>query len=448
MSRRIATVLAAGSTLGLGGFAQAQTAASLDLDRAYAAELAADAAQRASAAAADESAGFDIAGKDGATLNIGALVQFRYTANFRDEDAAGVGSSGDFTHGFEIPRAQLRFSGNVINDRIRYYIEGDFGEVNSAENDFQIEDAWIEYDFAGSLEGVTVRAGQFKLPLIYEELVHPEYSQTVDRSVANEVFSQQRSQGIQFAYTSDAWRAMVAVSDGLATGGSGFAGAEADIALTGRFDYKFEGDWDAFNDFSSFQTDEAAYRVGAALHWETWGDTNNAAAGGLASAPLGTLSGTTDGQLIAYTFDAQLEFGGWNFYGAFLGSYVDSDASTAGAAGVGEFNDFGVVAQAGYFVTEQVELFARYDGVFVDDERAGFSGAGAEDNFNFVTFGGTYFFVPESHALKFTTDVVISIDETASLSGAGLGGSSSITGILGQAEEPEIAVRAQLQLVF
>jgi len=463
MKRTLITTVAAGTALGLGGVASAQDGdrtstrtelSSLDLNRAYASELSADSLARRSAQAdRPESAGFTLTSGPN-SLNIGGLFQFGYTAGFRDDNAGNVGPDQDFTHGFLIRRARLDFSGNLINDRITYRISGDFGEINSAENDFQITWAYGEYAFEDALEGLSVRFGQFKLPLFYEELVEPEYQLTVDRSLTNELFSQQYSQGLMFTYATESWRAHAAVSDGLNTAGSTFNTAgDSDIALTGRVDVKLAGDWAAFDDFTSFRNSDDAFRVGAAVHWEHFGDTNPPTSGNsFGLAGLGIPGGAAlEGDLIVYTADAQYESNGWNVFAAFYGASVTNNRT-----GGSQPNDFGVVVQGGYFLTDQVEVFARYDALFLDDEeRSNLN----EDNLNFLTAGATYYFVPESHALKFTTDVVIAFESGTDLATTGGGGNgllnqpnpqrSDITGLLGQTNErPEIAVRAQLSLTF
>lgn len=447
MSRTVVTMVAAGTALGLGGIASAQDStrngttelSSLDLNRAYASELSADSlARRSAQAGRPESAGFTLTSGPN-TLNIGGLFQFGYTANFRDDNAGNVNADADFSQGFSIRRARLDFSGNLINDRISYRISGDFGEINSAENDFQVTWAYGEYEFSESLEGLSVRFGQFKLPLFYEELVEPEYQLAVDRSLTNELFSQQYSQGLMFTYETESWRAHAAVSDGLNSAGTTFNSTDADIALTGRFDVKLMGDWSAFNDFTSFRNSDDAFRVGGAIHWEHFGDTNPPTTGSNASIlPVGA----NEGDLIAYTADAQYESNGWNAFAAFYGSSVTNNRT-----GNAEPNDFGAAVQGGLFLTDQIEAFARYDTLFLDDDERTLD----EDHLNFVTVGATYYFVPESHALKFTTDVTVAFNSGTDLVTGGVLNQqrSDVTGLLGQTNErPEIALRAILSLTF
>ncbi len=441
MSKKIATFVIAGTACGL---ASAQS--TLDIERAYTAELMADAANRSSLLqGAGEGSGFTLTSGDGSsTLTTNALFQFRYVANFRDENNVGVGADQDFTAGFEIPRARIDWSGNLINENLTYRISGDFGEINTAgANTLAVTWAYGQYAFEG-MEGAFVRFGQFKAPLMWEELVDPEFQLSADRSVTGEAFSQQYSQGLMFGYEAEAWRAYFAFTDGLGSAGTNFNGAGADWALTARGEFKFAGDWARFTDFTSWRNSDYAGKFGAAVHYEQYGDTGGSA-GSL--HPLGLADGAGDGEQLLYTADVAIEGNGWNAFAAFYGSSSEGEAS-----GSVDADDFGVVVQAGLFVTDQIELFGRYDGLFLDDNRFG---QGVEDSFNFATFGANYYFFPESHAVKATLDVIISFDDTAtSLTGIGpvnfngQTGAVSPTSLLGQDGDTEFAIRAQASVLF
>lgn len=438
MSKKIATFVIAGTACGL---ATAQS--DLDLERAYSAELLADAANRTSLLqGAGEGSGFTLTSGDGqSTLTTNALFQFRYVANFRDENNAGVGADNDFTTGFEIPRARIDWSGNLINDNLTYRISVDGGAINNAANSdphqLQVTWAYGQYAFEG-MDGAFVRFGQFKAPLLWEELVDAEFQLAADRSVANETFTGGYSQGLMFGYEAEAWRGYFAFTDGLNSAGSRYnsAGA-ADYALTARADFKIAGDWARFTDFTSWRNSDYAGKIGAAVHWESYGDTNPSSGGG----PLGLSQGVQGDQLV-YTIDAAVEGNGWNAFAAFFGSWTESDTGTNT-----DRNDFGVVAQAGVFLTDQFELFGRYDGIFLDSDRPG-----AEDDFNFAAIGFNYYFFPESHAVKATVDLLMSFDETVpsltAINGLGQGGATSPTSFLGQGDDTEFAIRAQASVLF
>lgn len=436
--RKIVTFVIAGTACSIAG---AQT--SLDVERAYAAELAADASNRSSLLqGANAGSGFTLTSGDGSsTLNINGFFQFRYVANWRDDSAADVSSQDDFTHGFEIPRARIDWSGNLINDNMTYRISGDFGEKRSPDNSFGVTWAYGQYAFEG-MDGAFFRFGQFKAPFLWEELVDPEFQLAGDRSVVNETFSQGYSQGLMFGYEADAWRGYFAVTDGFRSAGTNYNGpGESDIALTLRGEFKFAGDWARFTDFTSWRNSDYAGKIGAAFHWETYGDTAPSDVGN--SASPGIYGANTSGDFFGYTVDVAVEGNGWNAFAAFIGAHNNDDAP-----GSTDFDDFGVVLQAGIFVTEQIELFGRGDALFLDGDRNA-----ADDELYFLTFGVNYYAFPESHAVKASLELLWALNETtpALLGPGGFPGNSgsfSTTSFLGQAEDTEIAVRAQISVLF
>jgi len=442
---QIKLFVVAGAALGLTAGAMAQNAG-LDYDRAYSAELNADAAARTSqlqGGTAGNDGFFYIGdGTGNYRLNMSGLLQFRYTVNLRDDQPtnAGGGTDDDTTIGFSLPRTQLRWHGNIINPNWKFYIQGDFNDSNG----FTLQHAYGQYDFE-NMEGGFLRFGQFKLPILSEELIAPEFQLAADRSVTNEFFSQQYSQGLMFGYMSDSFAVHAAFSDGIGSANTAFnanlaggaRGAEADFALTARVDVKLEGDWDRFDDFTSWRGDDLAARIGGAIHWESAGDTNpSIAAGG-------------DYEFLMYTVDAAVEGNGWNLYAAFIGANSESGAFDS--------DDYGAVFQGGVFLTDQWELFGRWDALFLDDGARGIA-ATADDDLHFLTFGVNYYFVPMSHAAKFTLDTVWSLNTTAPTLTGGAGSTVATTGsvlpdprftqVLGDGDDGEFVLRAQIGIAF
>src|SRR5690606_6952326 len=119
-----------------------------------------------------------------------------------------------------------------------------------------LEEAWAQYNFGN---GWKARWGQFKLPLLREELVSSSRQLAVERSFVNEFFTQDRSQGIELSYEQEDWRFAFAFSDGLDTENTDInSDAENDYAFTGRFEYKMAGTWSRFADFTSREGDDFA----------------------------------------------------------------------------------------------------------------------------------------------------------------------------------------------
>lgn len=418
MARTLSSALTsvAGLALSAAG-ALAQGSLSLDAERAYAGELAADAGARTSLLGAAPRAGYDkgfvLADTGGDyKLNIGGYTQFRYVANVRDEPPGD--DQEEFTSGFQATRTRLIFSGTVLNPDLSFFIHGGFTRFNGT---FGLLDAFAKYDLD---DGFSIKWGQYRLPLMREESVADHLQLFAERSVFNSYFSQDRSQGVELAYEGDSWRLMGDFSDGLASLNTDIdSDREADLAWTGRAEWKWDGEWSQFRDFTSWRGSELAGMVGGAIHWQSGGDT----------------TGTFDADVYQYTLDASFEGDGWNAFAAFAGRHVE----TGDAPSV---EDYGLLVQGGYFVSSQTELIARYD-ILLPDEVGNTPGT---EKFQSFSVGANYYLSPDSHAAKFTADLQWYPD---SLQGSEMVVNPNTNiGILDDVEGDQIVLRLQFQLVF
>lgn len=401
----------------------------LDQSRAELANMKADAANRTSLLAAGAEAGHDEKGfymADGENfrLNVGGQIQFRYNMNFRDSDSA-PGADDEFTHGFQTRRTKIEFWGNVINPNLHYKVVGAFDRDEGGN--FQLEDAWVAYDFN---ENMTMTWGQFKAPFMREELVSSKYQLAADRSTMNEVFNQDRSQGIQLEWHNDNFRILGAFTDGFYTDNTDFtSGAEADFALTGRIEYNTTGDWARYKDFTSWRSaDKIGLIFGGAGHWQSEGDTGG----------TGPLAAGGDAEYWALTGDIGVEGKGWNLFGSVVWSNVDVDGGI-------DADNWAFNIQGGVFITNKDELFARWDMIFPDDDLTSTD----DDDFTTITFGWNHYFVEESHAAKFTLDLLWYLEATGDFGGSTFAGTES-TGInlLPSDDDDQWGIRAQFQLLF
>lgn len=390
--------------------------------RAYEAELAADAATRSSLLGEGGGAGYEkgkftiYSGDKANSLWIAGHFQFRYNANFRDEDTA-PGANDEFTQGFQMRRTRLRAGGSIWDKNLTYQIQMD---VNRATGEWGLVDAYAQYKFEN---GMTARWGQFKLPFLREENISDSNQLAAEASTTHSVFTQGRSQIVQLEYLADQFRLTGAFSDGFNTLNTDFDSArEADFALTGRADWMFAGDdFKRFDDFTSFRSQDYTGMLGAAFHYQDGGETG----------------GTPDQSLASAVIDTQVEGQGWNIYAA--GIWRNVDAASASE----DFNDFGMVLQAGYFVSDQTELFARLDITWADDNRA--ASDATDDTFHTVTGGVNYYISPESQAVKFTADVQYFFNPEADLS---IVSPTTGTGLLADGEDGQIQLRLQMQVMF
>jgi hypothetical protein len=429
MGQTKSLVLLAGAALSLGASAAMAQQTGNDEIRATVAEMMADAETRSSLLSAGD-AGHDgrffIAG-DGFRLNVGGQIQARYYANFSDAS----GNNDGFESGFELARVKLNFQGDINKDWF-YRVRGDFA---TSGGDFGLDYGYAGYKFAN---GSRMTMGQFKLPLLREELVGDDRQLAVERSVTNHVFTQGYSQGIMLDYETESWRVAGAFSDGLDTANTGFTDnqtsawvvsgdglGEADYAFTGRFEYMFSGGWKMFDDFTSAKGQDFGCLLGVAAHWQESANTNNP-----------TDVDTDTGE---FTVDLSLEGDSWNIYGAFIYRYQNYTALGTGSS---DQSDYGWVVQAGWRFAENTEIFGRYDGCVFDSDNPAFSG---NDTFNFLTFGLNQYYA--GHAAKATVDVLWALDGTAQANGD-ITSALDSQGLIGQSEDNEVVIRAQFQLLF
>jgi hypothetical protein len=426
MTRTQALLFVAGAALTSSAMAQN---AGMDQDRAYQAELLADAGNRSSLLAqagnagwSSETGGFFIGdGTGNNTLQIGGDTEFRYNMSIRDD--ASVGDNEDFTQGFGTGFTRLRFMGNIWSKDFQYKIQLT-NDGQAGDSGFALEDAWGMYNFGNEF---SLGFGQAKVPLIWQDYgIDVPFVLGVERAIATQVFAPGYTQGIWGTYAADMFRVTGAISDGAAAANTPFnSSAESDYAITARVDVKAMGsDWNRFSDETSFQSQtEMALRVGGGVHFQDGGETG----------------GTIDQQIFVYTLDAQIEGGGWNAFGAFYGSTIDTGGAT-------DTDLFGGILQGGIFVTDQVELFARWNAIFFDSSAAA---GGADDDCHFAEAGVTYYVSPESHAFKVSFFGGYAFNDTTPLFGAGgLLEGSTRSGFLGDTEDGEIVLGAEASILF
>lgn len=380
-------------------------------DRAYQAELMASSQSRTN------SAGL-FADNGGSTVKVGGFSQFRWISNFRDNPSLGSsGHDSGFTHGFEATRTRLEVTGTIGSDNLSFKVDSDFNKSGEAS----LKDAYGNYKID---DNNAIKWGQFKAPLLREELVSDVRQLSVERSIVNTIFTADRAQGVMWTYESDSIRFMGALTDGPRTLNTPYNSAsEGDIALTGRFEFKWGDDWKRFNDFTSWRNKDMAGLFGAAVHWQHTGNT-----AAVASQP--------QANMFEYTADYSLEGNGWNFYIAGVGSHFTPDNSS------GDTDDWGVLAQGGIFVSDADEIFGRWDWVIPDSDRTD------NDDFHTLAAGWNHYFFPESHAAKFTADVQWFINKASKNElVAGIADSNN-NALRPDDQGDQFAIRLQMTLVF
>jgi hypothetical protein len=369
-------------------------------------DVLADADTRSSLLQSGMTAGWDghpfIASADGNfRLELQGQVQVRFVYNNQDDDS----SSDSDRWGFENRRTKIKFAGHVVDPTWKYKVTGAFKDSGGA---FTLEDSYIEKKLGN---GWSVRIGQFKAPFMREELVSSSKQLLVDRSLVNERFNQDFSQGVQLDYKAEQFNFAFMLHDGFGSDNVPWSTEDTEFAGTARVEFLAAGEWKQFKDFTSKQGSETAVLLGAAVHYE--------------KDEYGTGSGP-EVEDWRFTLDGSVEGDGWNVFAAFVYQDLDSDGGT-------NVSPWGFVIQGGLYVNEKNELFLRYE--------YGDSDADSAEDLSVITVGLNHYF---NKNVKWTTDVGFGLDE--------VDGAWDKTGVGwredGTDEDGQFVFRTQLQLLF
>jgi hypothetical protein len=210
-----------------------------------------------------------------------------------------------------------------------------------------------------------------------------------------------------------------------------------------------DGAWGQFKDMQGWRGSPFAAMVGAAVNWQHAPGTPPA---NRPSIGNGQLSPTVADEvtLLTYTADFNMRGDGWSFWTAFLGNYLYDGGSVATGLGVEDSISYGAVVQGGVFVTDALELIARYEFLRVvsDQQVSSVNSALSNQTLNIVTLGFNYYF--NKNSLKFTLDGGWAFDAVQfsnGLYGEPVAGANWRSTSTGQGVG-EVVIRAQMQLLF
>ncbi len=453
--------LLAGATLTSAALADGLTA---DQVRAIVAEMNADAATRSSllqgGAAAGRDGKFFLASADNKfRLNFSGFAQFRYTANFRDEngvagDAGSVGNGGgsdtSFQSGFSNRRTAVTFDGHVVNPDLKFNIRLVSTGAGTVAND----DIFMTYALDNNWY---IKGGQFKKAFSRENMMSDTMIIGAERSVTDALFSAGRVQGLELGYKTEEWMFSAQFDDGFNSANTAFnanqtafgfpVAGQAAYSIGGRADWIVSGSADQLRDATSKPTDKQAFGLGGAVNWQ------QARRG---PAELGGATVYPDS--LNWTIDAQFEDSGWSAMGGVIGNYNRAKGPTSFISTSG--HNIGLFLQGAYRWSNESEAFLRYDGIYLARNTGNMALANpapaaslSPKNYQFITFGYTHYFA--DHAAKLTVDCIMSLNPTAQFAGAGNAAlqnifniSGSNLGLQGTSKGLEAAIRAQFQIMF
>ena len=349
--------------------------------------------------------GFFIASPDGNfILNLSGQLQIRYATNFlssRDYSilnanpgagvnrntapAPSINSYNKSTYGFEIRRMKLDFFGHVIDPSWQYRLILIYNQNQNASlipggnnaagangsSNAGMEEAMVIKDMG---DGFRISLGQFKSPFLREEIVSSRRQLAVERSLVDQMFSTKFTQGIQGTWTGDYLIFEAMYNDGGSNANTGATAAFnsesvgspqnlnngagfTQWAVTAHAGWLAYGQWNDFNDLSSFPGEGEGLMFNAWLNMQRGGESATSAIQGTNNIPL---NGNSDAQFLTWSVDASWHLGGANFFSYFvMNTAYDIPATTTN--NISSINNYGAVVQGGYFITDTVELFGRWE---------------------------------------------------------------------------------------
>lgn len=416
----------------------------------------------------DAKKGFFLASADGNySLSIKGETQFRWAYESRDIGfaTAAQGSPSSSTDedvwGFEVRRARLTFFGTVVDPSWYYEVKLGFARSGGAAI---LEDAFLEKKFDG---GVNLRAGQFKTPYLRESIDSATGLLAVERSLVDTFFTAGRAQGLRLAWESDVVRVEGFYGSELAAAGSapysivngsaaelnagsalgipgsqntGFNAVQTDYAFIGRIEAKTGGDWKQFKDMQSYRGEAAAALFGLAGYIQQ-------------VAPISGTNGATPDVMWSTTADLRIDFGGANIfvYGVYRDISLQESQPTRDGGDANELQQWGAVAQGGYFVTDDIEAFIRYEVGNSDTDKyraqATVDEAEAEE-LSILTVGANWWPAGVKNRIKISGDFGYAFTPIVDFAASGADWLPAYTEADGETLGGEWVVRTQLQFTF
>jgi len=270
---------------------------------------------------------------------------------------------GEDSTSFDVRNARLELAGSVMNGEFGWVVSNDFGSTNtdSAGSGSTLQDAYFDWNLC---EGEGIRFGQFKTGYGHQWNVSYAAQQFIDRSNVTELFNINRQGGIAyFGNIGDFGRHSLGlfngsqVREGNATEGVNTGGNDNKVMGVYDISFNLAGDYDRSYEGAPMGGDLSA-GMGASVYY------------GQGDATLGDFASDFDNY--GANVDLGLRSGEFSFQAE--GFYAGQNWDQETAAGVDGYDNFGLYAQAGYFVVPtEWEVAGRFGWISFDDDFAGFN---------------------------------------------------------------------------
>jgi hypothetical protein len=360
-------------------------------------------------------------------VNVRGVVRARYIANFQDDDAGGIDST---RWGFDNPQTRLLVNGQV-NERFSFRVENKFGFSDGETWQY---DSFIRWDGGGDY---SLRVGQFDQPFLKESLVDSVNQVAITPSLYKKNFGYGRSQGIELEWNDGSgMRARVAYNDGESRDNEPALEMDTEFAITGRLDYEVgrgentngngngngNGNWDEpmegrYLDNRGFD-DDPGFRAA---------NINLGVGGFFMKAESGTA--TDADEVFGFTVDGKVASGPWSAFASFAYRAVDFENPASD-----DQDQYGVNVEGAYFLTENTQLYGRYEYIDMDT---------TDDKVNVLTGGVNWW--PGSNAnARVSGDVSYAFDPIPMMLASDYRGYRADS----SDADSQVVVRLQMQLLF
>lgn len=289
------------------------------------------------------------------------LLNYRFLYNEREVKDRGFTTQDDFE------LRLLRFVGRLSHDEaplsLMFLLETEY-----PSNGATIRDLVLDYEFDDSWR---LKVGQFRPRFVFEEDVSSMRQLAAERSLVASALGADSGIGAQLSYIDDALAWDVSLVDRSIDISDRLDVPDRLIQAGTRLRYLADGKWKRFRDYASWRDEGFSLQYGAGLL--------------LVDSDVG---GRPDEMFVETrgTFDVAAEFGGASLFGALTLSHLDLEDGR-------DYDRVGLVVQSAVFLTEMLDLFARYE--WAD------SGDG-ERRLSLLTVGTNTYFA--RHNAKLTVD--------------------------------------------
>jgi hypothetical protein len=308
--------------------------------------------------------GFFIRSKDARfRLNFGAYTQARYDINWQQESAG----DNDVEKEFSFNRTRIFFKGDatpMLNYHVRFNIDED--------GDSDLVVGFLQFNMGKKW---SLRAGKQFIAMSREDWMWAEDILTTEFSAHDSTFALGAAEGLQAYFQSSKQRFWLALSNGSAAANALAASEDqADIALTGRWEYQLRGkDWSVWDDLIGRKGRSQGILLGLGAGYQSEKE----------QSILDRVA----------QLNADISING-DGYQAMLAASLTQHLPREGSS----FTNYGMLAQGGYFFTEHVQLYTQYNLVSPGDQ------PGDVDTFQSISAGLNYFPFSWTNRLKFSAE--------------------------------------------